>query len=327
MSKLTPNDFSSDVVIKWCVGCGDYAILTSLKKAMSEAGIDKEKYVVVSGIGCSSRLPYYVSTYGYHTIHGRAIPVATGVKLANPELTVFVVTGDGDAMSIGGNHLIHGIRRNIGIKVLMFNNRIYALTKGQASPTTLPGSKTKTTPEGSFDYPFNPANLVISLDASFVARGIDNEVDINASIIKESIFHKGFAFIEILQRCIVFTDKEFDIFRNPDTREDMILRLKDKEPMIFGKNKNKAVVIKDLTPQIVEFDPSNPPSDLTIYDSSNYILALIISLLTPPEFPLPVGILYKKEKKTFEEMYYSTAGGKKYNDIREILSEGIYEIK
>ncbi|MCX7905174.1 MAG: 2-oxoacid:ferredoxin oxidoreductase subunit beta [Elusimicrobiales bacterium] len=327
MNKLTANDFSSNVTIKWCPGCGDYAILNSIKRAMAEIGMEKEKYVVVSGIGCSSRFPYYVGTYGYHTIHGRAIPVATGVKLSNPDLSVFVVTGDGDAMSIGGNHLIHAIRRNIGIKVFMFNNRIYALTKGQASPTTLFGSKTKTTPEGNIDNAFNPINFALSLGSPFVARCLDIDLEINTSIFKQALISSGFAFIEILQKCVVFTDNEFEIFKSQNTKDDFIVNVEDGKPLIFGKNKNKAIVIKDYTPQIIEFDKNNPPSNLTIYDSSNYILASIISSLLPPEFPLPLGIIYKVNKRSYEDMYYSSVKGKEYKNLEEVIGDGIYEIR
>lgn len=323
---LTPNDFSSNVTVKWCPGCGDFAILTSVKRAMADLGIEKEKYVVVSGIGCSSRFPYYVSTYGYHTIHGRAIPVATGIKLSKPELSVFVVTGDGDALSIGGNHLIHAIRRNLGIKVLMFNNRIYALTKGQASPTTLTGSKTKTTPEGNIDNSFNPVNLALNIGAPFVARGIDTEIDINTNIIKEASKNNGFAFVEILQKCVVFTDKEFEPLKNPQTKDDLILRVEDKKPLIFGKNKNKAVIIKDYIPKVIEFDPSNPPSDLTIYDSSNYILAMIVSSLVPPLYPLPVGVIYKTNRKSYEDLYYESVKDRSYKNLEDVIGDGIYEI-
>jgi len=326
MNKLTPQDFSSDIPIKWCPGCGDYAILTSIKKAMAELGFEHERYVVVSGIGCSSRLPYYVNIYGYHTIHGRSIPVATGIKLSNPELIVFVVTGDGDAMSIGGNHLIHGIRRNIGLKVIMFNNRIYALTKGQASPTTLPGSKTKTTPDGSFDYCFNPVSLAVNLGASFVARSIDSDINLTSSIIVEATKNEGFAFIEVLQKCVVFTDKEFDVFKNPQTRDDMIVKIEDKKPMIFGKNKNKAIVIEGFNPKIIEFDPLNSPKNLTLYDSSNVYVASIISSLTPPSFPLPIGVFVKLNKKSYEKMYYENAN-KKTESIESLLKENSYEIK
>lgn len=325
MNKLTPNDFASNLPVKWCPGCGDFAILTSVKKAMAEIGLPHEKYVVVSGIGCSSRFPYYVNTYGYHTIHGRAIPIATGVKLSNPDLMVFVVTGDGDAMSIGGNHLMHGIRRNIGLKVLMFNNRIYALTKGQASPTTQKGSKTKTTPAGNNDYSFNPIALAVSLGSPFVARSMDSDLNSTSSIIVEASKNEGFAFVEIIQKCVVFTDKEFDIFKNPETKDEVSLKIENGKPMIFGKNKNKAVVIEKSGPKIVEFDPTNPPSNLTVYDSSDINMARIVSSLTPPDFPLPSGIFLKVEKKFYENMYYEEAN-KDIDGIDVLLGENSYEI-
>lgn len=326
--KLTPNDFSSPLPIKWCPGCGDYAILTSVKRAMAELGIEHEKYVVVSGIGCSSRFPYYVNTYGMHTIHGRAIPIATGVKLSNPDLMVFVVTGDGDCMSIGGNHLIHAIRRNIGIKVLMFNNRIYALTKGQASPTTVAGSKTKTTPFGNIDYPFNPMVFAVGLGTGFVARSIDSDIDMTTSIITSCAKYSGFAFVEVLQKCVVFTDKEFDIFKNPETKYDNIVKIENGKPMIFGKNKNKAIVIENNTPKVIEFDQTTTPSNLTVYDETNINLAYTISSLTPPDFPLPVGVFLKLNKKSYEDMYYESVKNiKKINSIGDIVGESAYEIK
>jgi len=325
MNKLTPNDFSSNLPVKWCPGCGDYAILTSVKKAMAELGLEHEKYVVVSGIGCSSRFPYYVNTYGYHTIHGRAIPVATGIKLSNPDLMVFVMTGDGDAMSIGGNHFIHGIRRNIGIKVLMFNNRIYALTKGQSSPTTQLGSKTKTTPYGNRDYSFNPSALAVSLGAPFVARSIDSDLNLTSSIIIDAAKNEGFSFVEILQKCVVFTDKEFDVFKNPQTKEDNVLRIENGKPMIFGKNKNKAVIIEKEGPKIIEFDSSMPPKDLSIYNNSDINMARIVSNLMPPEFPLPVGIFLKVNKKSYENIYYEECY-KEIDDFESLLKENSYEI-
>jgi 2-oxoglutarate ferredoxin oxidoreductase subunit beta len=328
MTKLTANDFASSLPIKWCPGCGDYAILNSVKKSMAELGIDHEKYVVVSGIGCSSRFPYYVNTYGYHTIHGRAIPVATGIKLSNPDLTVFVVTGDGDCLSIGGNHFIHGLRRNIGLKVLMFNNRIYALTKGQASPTTLPGAKTKTTPSGSTDYPFNPMLLAVGMRAPFVARSIDTDINSTSSIITEAAKNEGFAFVEILQKCVVFTDKEFDAFKNPETKDNLVVRIENKKPMIFGKNKNKAIVIENNTPKIIEFDPTTVPSNLTVYDNSDINMAYIISSIMPPEFPLPVGIFLKFDKTSYENLFYNTVGDtNNFDSVEDILKNSIYEIK
>lgn len=325
MKKLTPNDFSSNLPVKWCPGCGDYAILTAVKKAMAELEIEHNKYVVISGIGCSSRFPYYVNVYGYHTIHGRALPVATGVKLANPELMVFVITGDGDAMSIGGNHLIHSIRRNIGIKLLMFNNRIYALTKGQASPTTQKGSKTKTTPGGNLEYPINPVSFAISLGAPFVARCLDWDVNTTSSTIVEAAKNEGFAFVEVLQKCVVFTDKEFDPFRDPQTKDENLLVLNNLKPMIFGRNKDKAVVIENGNPRIVNFDPSLIPSSLTLYNNSDINMARIISSLMPPEFPLPVGVFFRGFKKSYENIYYDEFN-KDLEDIDVLLDENAYNV-
>lgn len=301
--KLTAKDFSSGLPVKWCPGCGDFGILTMIQRTMAELNLPHEKYAVVSGIGCSSRFPYYVNTYGFHSIHGRAPAVASGVKLANPELFVWVITGDGDGLSIGGNHMIHAVRKNIGLKIVLFNNRIYALTKGQASPTTLPGSKTKTTPLGNPDYPFNPANFAVSLGCGFVARGIDNDLNYGSAILKESALHKGTSFVEMIQKCVVFTDKEFDAYKNPETKDELTLRVEHGKPMIFGKNKNKAVIINGSKPEIREFDPANPPKDLTIYDYTNRDMAYTISNMLPPEFPLPFGIFLKVEKPSMEENY------------------------
>lgn len=327
--KLMAKDFSSGLPVKWCPGCGDFGILAMVQRVMAELNIAHEKYAVISGIGCSSRFPYYVNTYGFHSIHGRAPAIATGVKLSHPELFVWVMTGDGDGLSIGGNHMIHAIRKNIGLKIVLFNNRIYALTKGQVSPTTLPGSKTKTTPQGNTDYPFNPANFAVSLGCSFVARGIDNDLNFSSNILKESAINKGTSFVEMIQKCVVFTDKEFDIYKNPQTRDEFTLRIEHGKPMIFGMNRNKAVVIKNSKPEIVEFDPSAPPTDLTVYDCTNHDMAYIISGLTAPEFPMPFGIFLKKEKPSMEELYYSQASGaRKYSGIEDFFPESeVYEIK
>ncbi|MEF3280640.1 MAG: 2-oxoacid:ferredoxin oxidoreductase subunit beta [Elusimicrobiota bacterium] len=328
MTNLTPNDFSSNLPVKWCPGCGDFAILTSVKKAMAELGIEHEKYVVVSGIGCSSRFPYYVNTYGFHTIHGRAIPIATGIKLSKPELMVFVVTGDGDCLSIGGNHIIHGIRRNIGLKVLMFNNRIYALTKGQASPTTMLGSKTKTTPIGNIDYPFNPMVFAVGLGCPFAARAIDSDINGTTQIITEAARNEGFAFIEVIQKCVVFTEKEFDLIKNPQTKDDVLLKIENGKPMIFGKDRNKAIVVENNIPRIVEFSKGSIPSNLTIYDQTNINLAYTVASLMPPEFPLPVGVFLKLNKKSYENLFYeSVVNINKFDSIGDILKDGTYEIK
>ena len=237
---LTAKDFASTLPVKWCPGCGDFAILNQLQKTMAGMGLPHEKYVVVSGIGCSSRFPYYVNTYGFHSIHGRACAVASGVKLSNPELAVWVVTGDGDGLSIGGNHMLHSIRRNIGLKIVLFNNRIYAMTKGQASPTTLQGAKTMSTPMGAIDFPFNPARFAVGLDCTFVARGVDTDMAGNAAIFERAAKHRGTAFVEVLQKCVPFTDKEFDYLKDLEKKEDLILRVSMASRWSSGRIRTKA---------------------------------------------------------------------------------------
>lgn len=327
MNKLTPNDFSVKQPVKWCPGCGNYAILTAIKKVMAEVGLEHEKYVVVSGIGCSSRFPYYVNTYGYHTIHGRALAVASGIKLSSPELFVLTITGDGDCLSIGGNHFIHAVRRNIGIKTVMFNNRIYALTKGQTSPTTLVGRKTKTSPQGNIDMPFNPSQFAVSLGSNFVARSIDNDLNLTTSVILESAKRKGFSFVEVLQRCVVFSDSEFEIFRNPQIKSDNLLVVEHGKPMIFGRNKDKAVVVENNKPKVINIDPSNPPSNLTVYNNKDINLAYIISSLTPPDFPMPLGIFLDLNRESYEDLYYEKFSGSfKFETLDEVLKDRIYKL-
>ena len=241
--QLTKKDFTSDQDVRWCPGCGDYAILSQVQKVFPDLGISKEKIVIVSGIGCSSRFPYYMNTYGFHSIHGRAPAIASGVKLSNPDLSVWVVTGDGDALSIGGNHFIHVMRRNIDMNILLFNNRIYGLTKGQYSPTSELGKITKSTPMGSLDHPFNPPALALGASATFVARTIDKEVKHMGSVIKESSMHKGTSFIEIYQNCNIFNDRAFSNLTDREIKSDNVLVLEENMPMIFGKEKNKGLML------------------------------------------------------------------------------------
>src|SRR5438034_8067834 len=232
--KYTKTDFQTDQEVRWCPGCGDYAILNVAQQVFAQLGFPKHKMVMISGIGCSSRFPYYVNTYGFHTIHGRAPAVATGVKLANPELQVWVATGDGDALSIGGNHLIHALRRNVDIKILLFNNRIYGLTKGQYSPTTEQGKVTKSTPFGSLDTPFNPLSRAIGAEAGFVARTIDSDRKHLTSVLRAAADHRGAAFVEIYQNCPIFNDEAFGPLKDPATSSDLLIRLEDGEPVRFG---------------------------------------------------------------------------------------------
>lgn len=302
--KLAAKDFSSGLPVKWCPGCGDFAILNMIQKTLAGMGLPLEKYAVISGIGCSSRFPYYVSTYGFHTLHGRALPVASGVKLSNPDLSVWVVTGDGDGLSIGGNHMLHTIRRNMGLKIVLFNNRIYAMTKGQASPTTLPGSKTKTTPAGAIDYPFNPARFAVGLDCTFVARGIDNDIAGTSAILERAAKHNGTAFVEVLHKCVPFTDKEFEPLKDPAGREDILLRVEHGKPLVFGKNRDKGIAIRNLRPEIIEFKAGSVPEEVAVYDETNADMAYLVSGFTQPDFPVPMGVLRAEVKPSYNEQYY-----------------------
>ena len=249
---LTKKDFQTDQEVRWCPGCGDYAILSAVQQVFPELGIPREKFVVVSGIGCSSRFPYYMNTFGFHTIHGRAPAVATGLKLARPELEVWIATGDGDSMSIGGNHLIHVLRRNVGVKILMFNNRIYGLTKGQYSPTSELGKKTKSTPAGSVDYPFNPLSLAIGAGATFIARSVDIFQNPLRDTLRRAAQHKGTAYVEIYQNCNIFNDKAFSGLTDKETKDDTALYLEHGKPLVFGKNKDRGIRMRGTRMEVIE---------------------------------------------------------------------------
>ena len=304
---LTRKDFVSSQEVKWCPGCGDYSILAQVQRAMPDLGVPKENIVFVSGIGCSSRFPYYMATYGMHSIHGRAPAIATGVKMANPALKVFVVTGDGDALSIGGNHIIHAMRRNIELTVLMFNNRIYGLTKGQVSPTSELGKNTKSTPLGSIDKPFEPAALVLGAGATFVARVPDNEVALMQTIIKRASEHKGVSFVEVLQNCPVFNDGAFDALTGKEVKAEMQVVLQHGKPLLF-KNGTKGIRInKSFMPEVVDVGEGEgkvPVSELVVHDeaSESPALAQMLANMRGPNFPLPVGILRDVRTETQTEL-------------------------
>ena len=329
--KLTAKDFSSNLPVKWCPGCGDFAILNMMQKVFAGMGLPHEKYAVISGIGCSSRFPYYVNTYGFHSIHGRAAAVASGVKLSNPELAVWVVTGDGDGLSIGGNHTMHAIRRNIGLKIVLFNNRIYALTKGQASPTTQAGTKTKSTPAGSIDYPFNPARFAVGLDCTFVARGLDNDIPGTTAILERAARHNGTTFVEIFQKCVPFSDKEFDPLKDPATREDVLLRVEHGKPLVFGTKKDRGIVFRNFRPEVAIFEPGRPPADIAVYDETNAEMAYLISGFSLPQFPVPLGVFRATGKPSFEELYYEQVkpvGDTKEHELEALLAgPDAWEIK
>src|SRR3954462_8795886 len=249
--QLKKADFVSDQEVRWCPGCGDYAILNNVQKVMPDLGISREKMVFVSGIRCSSRFPYYMNTYGFHSIHGRAPAIATGIKAANPDLSVWVITGDGDALSIGGNHFMHVLRRNLDINYILFNNRIYGLTKGQYSPTSVFGQRTKSTPMGVIDYPVNPLSLAIASEATFVARSIDIDVKHLGTTVEAAAKHKGVSFLEVYQNCNIFNDGAFDYFAERSVRPDKVLYLEHGKPMIFGKDRNKGIRMNGALPEVV----------------------------------------------------------------------------
>ena len=301
--KLDRRDFVSDQAVRWCPGCGDYAILAQTQKIFPDLGVDTEKFVFISGIGCSSRFPYYMNTYGFHTIHGRAPAIASGVKLANPELSVWVITGDGDALSIGGNHTIHLLRRNLDINVMLFNNRIYGLTKGQYSPTSELGKITKSTPMGSLDRPFNPLALALGSQAGFVARAIDRETAQLQSMIQRAHSHSGSSFIEIYQNCNIFNDGAFAPMTEKETKADNVLWLENNKPLVFGKELNKGIRLDGNVPKVVEIGDKWTTNDLLVHNETDWTIAMLLSNFTyQDEFPNPIGVFYSVDEPIYEVM-------------------------
>jgi 2-oxoglutarate/2-oxoacid ferredoxin oxidoreductase subunit beta len=304
-AKLTKADFVSGQEVRWCPGCGDYAILSNIQKVMPELGIPREKIVFVSGIGCSSRFPYYMNTYGFHSIHGRAPAVATGIKASNPELSVWVITGDGDALSIGGNHFMHAIRRNLDLNYILFNNRIYGLTKGQYSPTSELGKKTKSTPMGTIDYPLNPLSVAIASEATFVARSIDIDVKHLGQTVEAAARHKGVSFVEVYQNCNIFNDKAFEYFTERNVRTDRVLYLEHGKPMIFGKDGNRGIRMNGAHPEVVEIGTDGITLDhILVHDIylKDPSVAFMLARMEYPDFPQPVGIFRAVERPTYEDM-------------------------
>jgi 2-oxoglutarate ferredoxin oxidoreductase subunit beta len=290
----TKKDFQTDQEIRWCPGCGDYAILSAVQAVFAELAIEKEKFVIISGIGCSSRFPYYMNTFGFHTIHGRAPAVATGLKIVRPDLEVWVATGDGDSLSIGGNHTIHVLRRNVGLKVLLFNNRIYGLTKGQYSPTSEIGKKTKSTPYGTADRPFNPISLAIGSEATFVARSVDVfQVHLKETL-KKAHAHQGSAYIEILQNCNIFNDGAWETITEKDARSEHVVQLEHGKPLIFGKNRDKGIRLNGFELEIVQLGNGITEKDLLVHDEHHPRPAyafLLAHMESRPGFPTPIGVL------------------------------------
>ena len=302
---LTKKDFESDQDVRWCPGCGDYSILAQTQKTMPDFGVPKEKIVFISGIGCSGRLPYYMNTFGFHTIHGRAATIATGLKGARPDLMVWVITGDGDALSIGGNHLIHAMRRNVDMKMIMFNNRIYGLTKGQASPTSPIGKKTKSTPMGTIETPIIPLNLVAAAEASFIARSVDTHSEHLQEMMHRAGEHSGAAFLEVLQNCNIFNDGAWRDFTDKSVKEDRMLVLKHGEPMTFGAEKNKGIRLNGLQPEVVTIGENGVSvADLWVHDETDpdATRTQILSRMWWPDFPVPVGVFRRVPRPTHDQL-------------------------
>ncbi|HEX9918169.1 MAG TPA: 2-oxoacid:ferredoxin oxidoreductase subunit beta [Pyrinomonadaceae bacterium] len=305
-AQLKKADFVSGQEVRWCPGCGDYSILNNVQKVMPELGIPREKIVFVSGIGCSSRFPYYMNTYGFHSIHGRAPAIATGIKAANPDLSVWVVTGDGDALSIGGNHFMHAIRRNLDMNIILFNNRIYGLTKGQYSPTSELGKRTKSTPMGVIDYPLNPLSVAIASEATFVARSLDLDVKHLGATVQAAAHHKGVSFIEVYQNCNIFNDGAFEYFTERSARSDRMIYLEHGQPMIFGKERNRGIRMNGAQPQVVTIGENGiTADDLLIHDIhlKDPSVAFMLARMEYPDFPQPVGIFRAVERDTYEDMF------------------------
>jgi 2-oxoglutarate ferredoxin oxidoreductase subunit beta len=302
--KQTRQDFMSDQEVRWCPGCGDYSILAQTQKALPEMNVPREKYVFVSGIGCSSRFPYYVNTYGMHGIHGRAPAIASGVKASNPDLFVWVITGDGDGLSIGGNHLIHCMRRNVDLKIVLFNNRIYGLTKGQYSPTSEFGKKTKSTPMGSIDYPVNPMHLAIAAEATFVARSFDIDTKHLSEILARAAAHKGVAFVEVFQNCNIFNDGAFKSFTEKDVRDDRMIYVQHGKPLVFGKNRDRGLRLKGTGLEVVQLGNGITEADLLVYNEEDPspVMAYLVAGLEYPDFPVPVGVFRRIQKPTYEAL-------------------------
>lgn len=304
--KLTAKDFKSDQEVRWCPGCGDYSILSAVQSFLPELGLKREDICFISGIGCSSRFPYYLSTYGMHSIHGRALTIATGLSTSRPDLSVWVVTGDGDALSIGGNHLIHTLRRNVNLKILLFNNRIYGLTKGQYSPTSEIGKITKTTPMGSLDYPFNPLSLALGAEATFVARSIDSDRKHLTDVLRAAAEHQGTAFVEIYQNCNIFNDNAFELLKSPDSRDDEVIRLVDGEKVVFGAAGQHCVVRDKQGGLKVVETASVSDDEILVHDSHSPSTATAFALtrLSDPETLIhtPIGVLRDVTRPSYDRM-------------------------
>ncbi|MBU1698662.1 MAG: 2-oxoacid:ferredoxin oxidoreductase subunit beta [Candidatus Eisenbacteria bacterium] len=336
---MTRRDFASAMNPRWCPGCGDYAILNATQTVMAEMGIPRERFVIVSGIGCSSRFPYYMNTYGMHTIHGRGPAVASGLKVARPDLDVWIATGDGDGLSIGGNHLIHILRRNINVNILLFNNRIYGLTKGQYSPTSEFGKKTKSSPMGSPDRPFNPLALALGANATFVARTVDRYMGHMKEVLKAAAEHPGTSFVEILQNCVIFNDGAFEYITENAVREDHDLILEEGKPLIFGKERDKGIRLLKDGLEVVPLGNGTGEEDLMVHDSTREDPSVAMMLAhmedlpghTIDRWPVPLGIFRRVKHQTYDAVVHEQLSEAKKNkkvDVQSLLESGdMWEVK
>ncbi len=326
--KLTKKDFVTDQEVRWCPGCGDYAILSATQQVFAELNVPRHRFVIVSGIGCASRFPYYMNTYGFHTIHGRAPAIATGIKITNPDLSVWIVTGDGDSLSIGGNHIIHLMRRNVDVKVMLFDNRIYGLTKGQYSPTSEVGKKTKSTPYGSIDRPFNPIALAFGAGATFVARSVDVFTPHLKKTIHAAHEHRGTAFVQIYQNCNIFNDGTFGNVREKNLRDDYLLDLEHGKPLIFGKERDRGMrLAAPHRPEVVKLGNGVTESDLVVHDEKGPMGYLaMLAEMQPPEFPVPIGVLRRVDEPTLDagmrEQIQQISAQKGPGDLEQALHSG-----
>jgi len=329
-AQLAPKDYASDQEVRWCPGCGDYAILKAVQKACADLGLSRERTVFVSGIGCAARFPYYMSTYGFHTVHGRAPAIATGIKLANPELDVWVMTGDGDGLSIGGNHMLHVLRRNVDLNIILFNNEIYGLTKGQYSPTSRRGTRSPSTPFGSVENPVSACAFALGSGARFVARSIDTLQPHLIGVLKRSHAHKGASFVEILQNCVVFNDAVFENITGKDVAADAQILLEHGKPLLFGKQKEKGLRLKPgkLELEIVTLGEGGvTAADILVHDETNRPLAMLLARLEPP-FPTAMGVLHCNPTESYEHDVYAQKGAAQgKGDLDALLnSERTWEV-
>jgi 2-oxoglutarate/2-oxoacid ferredoxin oxidoreductase subunit beta len=325
---LSRKDFVSDQEVRWCPGCGDYSILAQTQKVMPELGIPRENIVFISGIGCSSRLPYYMNTYGFHSIHGRAPTIASGLKAARPDLSVWVVTGDGDALSIGGNHILHVLRRNVDLQIILHNNEIYGLTKGQYSPTSELGKRTKSSPYGTIDRPLRPLSVAIGAEATFVARSLDADAHHLQATLQRAYEHHGTSFVEVYQNCNIFNDGAFADFTAKEVRADRMIMLEHGQPMIFGKERDKGLRLNGMGIEVVQLGNGITEDDLLVHDETreNPSVAFLLSRMDYPDFPVPIGVLRAVQRPTYDAMMteqvehaIQTEG---VGDLKEIFVEG-----